>query len=142
MFSLQYLFMCNETSAIQNKICTKGKRLLNSVWFILKKFLPFNIFHIFSYFTLVDKFTNPFYLGHCWVEGDNKSNSVDSNYYGPISKVFICWLLSPGLRIRIRRNYYNMDPAPVAKATHIMGKSNFCLQKYCIYKYTNQTKFK
>ena len=26
-------------------------------------------------------------LGHCWVEGDNKSNSVDSNYYGPISKV-------------------------------------------------------
>ncbi|XP_023319568.1 mitochondrial inner membrane protease subunit 2 isoform X2 [Eurytemora carolleeae] len=27
--------------------------------------------------------------GHCWVEGDNKSNSVDSNYYGPISKGLI-----------------------------------------------------
>ena len=28
-------------------------------------------------------------------------------------------------RIRIRRNYFNMDPAPVAKATQIMRKSNF-----------------
>jgi hypothetical protein len=23
--------------------------------------------------------------GHCWVEGDNWDNSVDSNKYGPIS---------------------------------------------------------
>ena len=33
-------------------------------------------------------------------------------------------------RSRSRRNFYNMDPAPVAKPTQIMGKSNFFLQKY------------
>ena len=33
-------------------------------------------------------------------------------------------------RSRSRRNFYNMDPAPVAKPTQIMGKSNLFLQKY------------
>ena len=35
-----------------------------------------------------------------------------------------------------------MDTAPIATPTQIMGKSIFFLQKYWIYKYKNQTKFK
>lgn len=23
--------------------------------------------------------------GHCWIEGDNRDHSLDSNYYGPVS---------------------------------------------------------
>ena len=30
--------------------------------------------------------------GHCWIEGDNRNASVDSNSYGPVRKevMFVC----------------------------------------------------
>ena len=46
---------------------------------------------------------------------------------GSAGSVQFFWIRS---RIRIRRNFYNMDPAPIAKPTQIIGKSNFFLQKY------------
>ncbi|ORM40576.1 Mitochondrial inner membrane protease subunit 1 [Babesia sp. Xinjiang] len=44
-------------------------------------------------------------LGHVWLEGDNKSNSLDSRYYGPVSthmimgKVFLVLSLKNGARL-------------------------------------------
>ena len=54
--------------------------------------------------------------GHCWVEGDNRENTVDSNEFGPVPLALISakavWAISL-LGMRIERGKWDDDPCNV-----------------------------